>query len=67
MLNVKNRSGKLIDVSFIIKFFVNITLFLFFQNGDSALHEAALKGHTEIIRLLIKGGINLDLKNEVSG
>ena len=35
------------------------------QDGRSALYWAALKGHTEVIQLLVKAGANLDLQDEV--
>lgn len=37
------------------------------QCGDTALHEAARYGQIGIIRLLMDGGINIHLQNEVSG
>ena len=35
------------------------------QDGDSALMRAAWRGHTEIVKELVKAKANLDLKNNV--
>lgn len=35
-----------------------------FQNGESALHAACLFGHLPIVKLLIKSGSDLMLKNQ---
>jgi ankyrin repeat protein len=35
------------------------------QNGDTALHEAAAKGHPEVINLLVKHGAAVDIRNKV--
>ena len=35
------------------------------QDGDTALIEAAWKGRTEVVSLLLKAGVDIDLQNEV--
>ena len=35
------------------------------QDGDSALMEAARKGRTKVVSLLLKAGANTDLQNKV--
>ena len=37
----------------------------FVQNGESALHAAALFGHTKIVKELVEAGTKTDLKNKV--
>ena len=32
--------------------------------GDNALIEAAFKGHTEVVGILIEGGADIDLQNK---
>jgi len=41
-------------------------LYLHLQNGESALHAAALFGHTKVVKELIQAGAKVDLKNKVS-
>ena len=36
------------------------------QNGDTALHGASFKGHTDVVRLLITRGATVDIKDKVS-
>ena len=36
------------------------------QDGDSALTEAAYRGHTEVVVELINSRANVDLQNSVS-
>ena len=36
------------------------------QDGNSALMEAAKRGITEVVSLLVKAGAALDLQNEVN-
>ena len=36
------------------------------QNGRTALHDAISKGHTDIAKLLIQSGANIDLQDKVS-
>ena len=35
------------------------------QNGDSALMMAAREGKSEVTKLLLKAGANMDIQNEV--
>jgi ankyrin repeat protein len=35
------------------------------QAGDTALHEAAVKGHPEVINLLVKHGAAMDIRGRV--
>jgi ankyrin repeat protein len=35
------------------------------QDGDTALHKAALEGHPEVINLLVKHGAAVDIRNKV--
>ena len=35
------------------------------QDGDTALHGAASRGHTKVVRLLIQSGATLDALNKV--
>ena len=39
---------------------------LFSQNGDSALHEAAVWEHLDIVKFLLEQGADLSLRNKVS-
>lgn len=36
------------------------------QNGETALHAAALFGHMKVIKLLLSYGVDIALKNKVS-
>ncbi len=36
------------------------------QNGETALHKAARRGHLEIATLLINNGCDMNITNEVS-
>ena len=36
------------------------------QDGWTALHEAALKGHVEVIKMLIKYGAAVDIRKKVT-
>ena len=36
------------------------------QNGETALHKAALKGHVEIVQLLVKYGAVVDIGDKVT-
>ena len=35
------------------------------QNGDTALHSAALGGHAEVVKMLVKYGAAVDIRNKV--
>ena len=35
------------------------------QYGDTALHQAAWSGEIEVINLLVKHGVAVDIKNQV--
>lgn len=35
------------------------------QNGWTPLHDASDEGHVEVVKLLIKSGAQLDIKNKV--
>ena len=35
------------------------------QYGETALHKAALKGHVEVVELLVKYGAAVDIRNKV--
>ena len=37
-----------------------------YQDGYTALQRAALEGHTDIMKLLIDGGADVNLETEVS-
>lgn len=54
-----NISSKLISSICIILFF-----HLFFQNGESALHAAALSGHMSVARQLVGAGADPLLLNQ---
>ena len=36
------------------------------QNGETALHKASLKGHIDIVQLLVKYGAAVDIRDKVS-
>ena len=35
------------------------------QGGDTALHNAAYKGHTEIVTALLANGASIDIQDKV--
>ena len=35
------------------------------QDGESALHKAALEGHVEVVKMLVKYGAAVDIRNKV--
>lgn len=39
-------------------------LFILFQNGESALHAAALFGHVSVMKQLISAGADSTLRNQ---
>ena len=45
---------------------VSLHMCVITQLGDSALMEAAWRGETEVVALLVKAGAALDLQNEVN-
>ena len=36
------------------------------QDGENALHKAALRGHVEVVQQLVKCGAAVDIRNKVS-
>ena len=36
------------------------------QNGETALHKAALRGDVEVVQLLVKYGAAVDIRSKVS-
>ena len=40
-------------------------LCVFKQTGNTALHRAAVRGHIEIVKVLLECDADVDLKNEV--
>ena len=36
------------------------------QDGETALHRAALRGHVEVVKMLVKYGAAVDIRNKVS-
>ena len=34
------------------------------QNGDTALHHAALHSHIEVVKTLVKYGASVDIRNK---
>ena len=36
------------------------------QDGETALHKAALRGHVEVVQQLMKYGAAVDIRNKVS-
>ena len=36
------------------------------QDGDAALHKAALFGHVEVVKMLVKYGAAVDIRDMVS-
>ena len=45
---------------------VSLHMSVIIQSGDSPLMEAARKGRTEVVSLLVKAGAALDLQNKVN-
>ena len=45
---------------------VSLHMSVIIQRGDSPLMEAARKGRTEVVSLLVKAGAALDLQNKVN-
>ena len=43
---------------------VNLMQFLFFQNGDTALHIAAAMGRRKLTKILLESGCDKDAKNK---
>ena len=39
---------------------------LLIQDGETILHKAALGGKTEVVRMLMDAGVNVNAKNIVS-
>ena len=35
------------------------------QDGETALHWAALRGHVEVVKMLVKYGAAVDIRNKV--
>ena len=35
------------------------------QDGETALHQAALKGHVEVVKMLVKYGAAVNISNKV--
>ena len=35
------------------------------QNDETALHWAALEGHVEVVKMLVKYGVAVDVRDEV--
>ena len=35
------------------------------QSGETALHEAAWKGHVEVVKMLVKYGAAVDIRTRV--
>ena len=48
-----------------MQFFIIITIILLFQNNQTALHVALLRGHKDIAELLISKGANMEIEDEV--
>ena len=42
-----------------------LSLFLFLQNGWTALHFAARKGFEDIVKILVEHGSNIQLEDQV--
>ena len=42
-----------------------VTSCIMLQSGETALHVAALKGHVEVIKMLVKYGAAVDIRNKV--
>ena len=43
-----------------------VTIIMHIQDGQTALIKASVRNHTEIVRLLIENGANVDLQDEVN-
>ena len=43
----------------------NSTWCIMLQSGETALHWAAREGHVEVIKMLVKCGVAVDIRNEV--
>ena len=41
-------------------------MYIMLQNGDTALHRAAARGHPKVINLLMKHGAAVDIRNKVA-
>ena len=41
-------------------------IFISLQDGDTALIDAATKGHTSIVKILVDYGAGTDIRNEVT-
>ena len=39
---------------------------MFLQVDDTPLHDAAARGHTDIVKMLLREGADINVKNEVS-
>ena len=39
---------------------------MFLQDDDTPLHNAAACGHTDIVKMLLREGADVNVKNEVS-
>ena len=42
-----------------------VTSCIMLQNGETALHKAALKGYVEVMKMLVKCGAAVDIRNKV--
>ena len=41
-------------------------IIMFLQDGDTPLYDAATYGHTDIVKMLLREGADVNVKNEVS-
>ena len=46
-------------------FHSRLSLFLYLQDGDTPLHEACRRGHEKIVEMLVTGGADVEMKNNV--
>ena len=66
VVNVIQMSKYVSFLSFDITFFLPIISIAYDQFGNTALNAAAAGGYTEIVKLLLDRGANIDVTNEVS-
>ena len=50
-----------------MRFLHLIMSFISYQDGRTALHNAAMYGHIDVARLLLDRGANVNIKDNVSG
>lgn len=46
--------------------YIKIVVLIYIQNGETALYKATSIGKTEIVKLLIDAGVDLNLQTKVS-